>query len=38
MLKATHTIDLGKSFIDPSSFILSKSAKELLATNQDGFK
>jgi len=38
MLKATHTIDLGKAFVDPSSFILSKTAKKLLATDQDGFR
>lgn len=37
ILKASHSIDLGKAFTDPSSFILSKSASRLLATDYKGF-
>ena len=37
ILIATHTIDLGKAFIDPSNFILTENAQKLLATNADEF-
>ena len=38
ILIATHVIDRGKSYIDPSNFIFTKSAKKLLATNAEKFK
>lgn len=37
MLIAKHTIDLGKSFINPSSFMLTKDSKRLLSTNYKSF-
>jgi hypothetical protein len=37
MLKATHTIDLGKATLDPKNVILSKDARELLATDKKKF-
>ena len=37
ILIATHTIDLGKAFIDPSNFICTESASDLLATDAKEF-
>lgn len=36
-MTASHSINLGKSLIDPGSFILIKEARKLLATNYDEF-
>ena len=37
ILIATHTIELGKAFIDPSNFILTENAQKLLAIDADEF-
>ena len=37
ILIATHVIDLGKAFIDPSNFILTENAQELLAIDSKEF-
>jgi hypothetical protein len=37
MLKATHVIDLGKATLDPKNVILTKDARELLATDKAKF-
>ena len=37
VLIASHKIDLGKAFIDPSNFRLTSKAQKLLATNYDEF-
>ena len=34
VLRARHRIDLGKSLIDPSEFVMIKDAIETLATNK----
>ena len=35
ILRARHGIDLGKSFVDPSNFVLTEVAKRTLATNYE---
>ena len=37
ILIASHKIDLGKAFIDPSNFMLTQEAQMLLATNYEEF-
>jgi hypothetical protein len=37
MLKATHTIDLGKATLNPKNVILTKDARILLATDKKKF-
>jgi len=38
MVKASHTIDLGRSYLNPYTLIFTDSAKNILATNQKLFK
>jgi len=38
VLRARHRIDLGKSLIDPSEFVMIKDAIETLATNKELFE
>jgi hypothetical protein len=37
VVTAEHEILLGKAFIEPSSFLMTKNAKLLLATNKEVF-
>lgn len=36
-VNAKHTINLGKSYIEPSSFLVTKNARKLLATKHAAF-
>jgi len=38
IVKASHSINLGKSYVKPSSMMLTKNARATLATNNLLFK